>query len=513
MNCRVTYKDDNFTCLVDFQNRLLPKKAGFRWDTTSKRWYTSDYAVAARLREYADTSAKKEINRILLTVSPSPWTKPLTVPSELTLMPHQVEAAHFALTRNRSYLGLDPGLGKTIVAAVIAATLKRKTVYICPPFATRNTENEFKKWAPGLATYRYVGIPHPYADVLIVPDSIITRREVQADIFLRFTVREVSPLLFIDEAHRFKNDEAQRTRALFKSIVDGFTTHVYMSGTPMPSRPMELYPVLTKAAPQTIDFMNRFSFGKRYCAGYHDGFGWNFDGASNMPELRNRVIAPTGPFMLRQKKHLLNLPPKIEELFVVEDKMPMKLASLDADIGKKYHAGADVIREKIIFAEGKDLHDATYRRLLGVEKVPYAVTYLKHLMEETSDNVLVFAHHREVIEKLTDSLSAYKPFSITGDTPMAERQRLVDLYQKNTEPRMFIGNYQSMGTAFTLTKATRVLFVEFSWVPGDNEQASDRAHRIGQNNSVLVQYMVYADSYDKLILEANLQKKKALYYV
>ncbi len=74
---------------------------------------------------------------------------------------------------------------------------------------------------------------------------------------------------------------------------------------------------------------------------------------------------------------------------------------------------------------------------------------------------------------------------------------------------MLIGNYLAMGIGFTLTKATRGLFVEFSWVPGENEQAGDRMHRIGQTGSVHIQYMVYKNSIDKKVIEALLRKRKA----
>ncbi len=96
---------------------------------------------------------------------------------------------------------------------------------------------------------------------------------------------------------------------------------------------------------------------------------------------------------------------------------------------------------------------------------------------------------------------------ITGDVLKAKRQPLVDEFQKNPKRRLLIGNIEACGLGFTLTKATRVLFVEFSWVDGQNGQASDRAHRIGQNQSVLVQYVVLKDSFDRQRMETLLRKR------
>lgn len=527
MKCRVTFQNGNYFCVTDFEGRELPKSAGFRFtkDANGKIiWFTPFHVVASRLREHFDTMAQEQISRSLIEVTP--WTGALSPPPEgLSYYEHQSTATLFSLARNRSYLGLDPGLGKTIVAAMIANATGQRAVYICPPFLTLNTEEEFKKWAPHISVGRY-GFDDMFdCQVLIVPDSLLIRDETIKDIkrvrlhygAILPTQASLATILIVDEAHRYKNLEAKRTRALLghhenMGIVDYFNKIILMSGTPMPNRPMELYPILNKLAPETIDFMNKFEYAKRYCGAYHNGHGWDFSGASHVKELAGKVIAPTGNFMLRLRKDILNLPPVIEEVLVLENEMSPVLAKMDTDVSSKCGTKDGTIKAILAESEGKsesELHLATYRRLLGQEKVAPAATYIKSILEETDEAVLIFAIHKDVIESLSVKLAEYRPLVITGNVPKDARHGIAKEFQENKDRRVFIGNIQAAGIGFTLTKATRVIFVEFEWVPGSNDQARDRAHRIGTKHTVYAQFLVYKNSIDKSVIDTILKKKKS----
>lgn len=514
----------HFVFRCAFPERQFAKDAGLRWDANLKRWWTPDVSVAARLRVYADGKAKTKIAST--TVNITPWTEPLPSAAK-RLYGYQREALRFALERDKAYLRLAPGLGKTAVAACAIDALMATAVYITPPFLALNVIEEFHAWAPMLRVVELRELPSVrdffLVDVLVVPDSqLFKERKLIRDFAKWFS--KTGPVLIVDEAHRFKNLDSQRTLALFGGIkaklgiVPGilplFSRAYFLSGTPMPNRPMELYPVLSKVAPELIDHMGQFDFGRRYCAGYRSRFGWNFSGASNMEELQRRIVHPDGPFILKMDKDVLDLPPKIEEALIVGKDMSPRLTKLDADIGKLY--GPEDVLKKQVSAGKDELHLAEYRRLLGQEKVKPAAEYIKALLEETSESLLVFAYHKDVIHGLSKALGHdghRAPLVITGATPMAERHRIVKAFQQHPRRRLLIGNYDAMGVGFTLTKASRVLFVEYSWVPGVNDQAADRAHRIGQKKTVLVQYMVHRNSLDQKILAALLKKRTAISYV
>lgn len=493
-----------------------------------KYWYTPNISIAAKFTAYADPKAKGEIAKGLIQVNP--WTKPLPEPPpNFQLKPYQVPAVLFALERDRSYLRLDPGLGKTIVAATIAKATGAKTVYVTPPFLALNVLHEFSIWAPKLKTTHYLAYrvaPDPKnADVLVLPDTFLEQAYLYVKEFAQIEASRES-LLVVDEAHRFKNADAKRTRYLLGGIVKKprekgkkynglysfFDRRVYMSGTPMPNRPMELFKLLSIEAPETIDFRNYFEFGRHYCAGYQDSYGaWDFSGASNMRELSQKTVYPTGPFMYRLKKDQLELPPKLEQVFLLYDNMAPELKTFDDSIRKSLgDQTQETLINELLGADNGELHIATYRRLLGAEKAKAAIPFLKSILDDSNESVIVFAYHVDVIQALENELSKYRPYVISGKTKVADRHGLVKDFQADKSRRLIIGNYVAMGVGFTLTKATRVVFVEFDWVPGVNDQASDRVHRIGQEKTVLVQYMAFAGSIDEKVISALLNKRKSI---
>ncbi len=417
------------------------------------------------------------------------------VPPGLTLLEHQNTATAFALrglVKGRpKYLALAPGLGKTIIAAILSNYFKGATVfYVCPPFLTTNTGEEFSKWCFQKKLY-------------LLPDSMIAKPKV-----LKAFVEEIrkckDAILIVDEAHRFKNEKTKRSLALFKNIMPHFKRVVFLSGTPMPnSRPKELWPILLHAAPDIFG-TNFFQFGIKFCGGYRDEFGWNFDGFSNRKEFRARL---TKSFMLRMKKDVLNLPPLTEGLLTVGEGMPPVITGLEKKI-LAYYSPEDLIEGEITKIAGKGaLHLATYLRLLGEYKLKYVLPFIESFLEDTKESILLFAVHKKTIANLEQALLKYDPIVIAGKIPKAKRHALVKEFQNNPKRRVLMGNIQACGVGFTMTKATRVLFIEYSWVDGENSQASDRAHRIGQNKPVLAQYVVLKDSFDRQRMETLLRKR------
>lgn len=433
--------------------------------------------------------------------SPIPAPARALHPEGLTPFPFQLFAVDWALIEMPTYLALDPGLGKTIVAAMIANALDAFAFYVCPPFLETNTKEEFKKW-------------RRYSKLYVLPDSMIHKPETIRKLqdFIGLLPKHTKTVLFIDEAHRFKNEMALRTKALFGNKRTGhpgifplFDNVVFLSGTPIPnSRPKELWPILKNAAPHVFGD-NFFKFGTKYCAGYKTEFGWDFSGFSNKKEFKARLFRN---FMLRLKKDVLNLPPKLEGLLTVGDGIPPVISKVEKKILEHY-SPEDLIEGKIAAAEGAvSLHLATYLKLLGEYKLKYALPYIESILNETEESIILFAHHKEVVATLAKKLAKWKPLVITGDVHKSKRQGLVKTFQESPEHRVFLGNIQACGVGFTLTKATRVLFIEFSWVDGENSQAADRAHRIGQNQTVQVQYVVLKDSFDRKRMELLLNKRR-----
>lgn len=513
---KVTHADGRFICHCTFHEKDEARRAGFHWDMEEKIWFTRKVSVAAGLRSHFDASAVKELSR--LSISWAPWSGRFVYPPLLTPKDFQLKGAVWSLERNRSYNAFRPGLGKTVTAALVQNVTDGATLYVCPPYLVDSVTEEWRKWTfeapyaePKRASFGPFDVEWP-PPVWVYPDTMLyTVREEKGREILSLHPELMDWItshrklghkltLFVDEAHRFKSETAKRTKAVFE-LARAFDKVVFLSGTPMPNRPIELWPVISNCAPETIDYMAWEEYGKRYCAGYRNGYGWDFSGASNVEELAERVQKN---FMFSLKKEdALKLPAITEELLLVGQNLPAKVAELDRFVLKAFSP------EDLMGHLAPNEHLSTYRRELGLLKVKPAVSFVQNLLTDTDDSVLVFAIHKGTIRKLAEGLKKFKPIVVTGDVAARERQAMVDEFQQDPERRLFLANIQAGGTGYTLTKARRVLFVEFSWSDADNQQARDRAHRIGQEQPVLAQYLVYKNSVDRTVIETVLRKRKS----
>ncbi len=505
---KLSYQGRIFVARCTFDERHMLRKAGFSWSDTLKVWYTDNVQTAATLRDYADTTAKMKIAERMITIDAEPsvvWTPP-----GLTFKPFQVDTIKWAAARNRSYIAAKPGLGKTIMAAAwITQTKGGPTVYICPPSLVANTVAELNKWTRKgpVLTYTEKLLPsgiHTMCTpvVIVVADSLIGRQKVKNDLLACLAL---NGRLIVDEAHRFKNDTSQRGKAVFgkDGLVRKARSVLFLSGTPLPNRLLELWPLLSTSAPETIKFMNKFQYGKRYCGAKYNGFGWEFKGSTNAPELFASIKKD---FMrvIRKEDVLKDLPPKTREIVLLSKDAPAKLASLETSVLKNFSP------EDLMEHLAPNGHLSTYRKELGRAKAPLAADFIRDALDDSDEAILVFTKHVEVFQYLEKALKDFQPLTIQGSTPKAVRSANVAEFQTNLLRRLFLGNIDAAGVGWTLTKATRVIMVEYSWVPAENEQAEDRAHRIGQLGNVHVQYLVFKNSLDRRVLETSLRKSKII---
>jgi SWI/SNF-related matrix-associated actin-dependent regulator of chromatin subfamily A-like protein 1 len=430
-----------------------------------------------------------------------------TWPKNLNPFRYQIEGAKFVLSHRNSYLCDEPGLGKTIQAIMVMNTLKPQlTVIICPPFLCLNWEKELKAWS---TTFRKIQILRKMADVvsrdsdvIIVPDSII----YYAGITEQFYHRQIN-FMIIDEAHRFKSHDAKRTLGL-EAIAKNSSRICALSGTPMPNRPIELFTMIKMLDHNAIDLLGRHSYGLRYCGAHHNGFGWDYSGAARLPELSSKL---KDSFMIRRRKAdvLTELPEKVIQILEIEPNFTEKnLIKREQKEFKKSLKDLSGIAQFLSTAEGESTlaRLSSERKDIAFSKAQRLVPIVEDILENPKQKLIVFGYHNEPLKELARRLEEFKPMLIQGDTPKDKRDLIVTFFQNDPDRRLLIGNYLACGVGLTLTAADRVLFLEPSWVPAENEQAIDRTHRIGQKNSVLAQFVVFKGSLDELILKSNFKK-------
>ena len=272
----VTFKNGWFFCACAYSERELAREAGFKWNPVLTRWETDKDRVAARLLPYMDDVAKDAVMHLAVVL----WSEPRVPPPPDDFYSFQRDAYRFAVTRSRAYLAADPGLGKTAVAAAAAKGWGGVTYYICPPFLAPTVEREVRRWAPGLEVVSWNDTTVPEGRHLrIIPD---TRLALLDEL-------ESPDFLVVDEAHRFRG-KSQRATALFSFIKNARPHRILaLSGTPVPNRPIELFDIVAAMAPAVIDFKNKFEYARRYCAAKPGRFGWDFNGASNLDELNQKL--------------------------------------------------------------------------------------------------------------------------------------------------------------------------------------------------------------------------------
>ncbi len=411
----------------------------------------------------------------------------------------------------------------------------RSTLVVCPLSVAYNWRLEAEKWlirdlSVGVASSKQF----PDTDVVVTHWGIIAKQAQQ--------LRERAwDLVVLDEAHYAKNPKALRTQALFggKGKLNLFPLEarrkLALTGTPIPNRPIEIYPVLHWLAPE--DYRSSMKFATNYCNAHYNGFGWDVSGASNLDELQENLRSTV--MIRRLKKDVLTeLPPKIRQVITLvpdssglhkaleqeREAMSATTKTLEqaqvavelakAEDEEAYKVAVEALRkaQALAFTE---MSEARHRT--AVAKIPQVLGHVKDLLANEDQKVILFAHHRDVINSLREGLETdsgewrgVETVSIMGGDSPEERQDAVSRFQEDSNVRVFLGSIGAAREGITLTRANIVVFAEIDWVPGNLCQSEDRAHRLGQRDSVTVQHVLLDGSIDATMIQKIISKQEVL---
>ena len=508
----LTYRNDRFETISAYSERAIAKGAGFRWDPIGKAWWTLNTKAAQKLMTCADESAQERFKEKISWEADTRKNSRavdsglvIPAPDGLQYLPFQKAGIEFANVRKSILIADEMGLGKTIQALGLInlnAAIKRVLV-ICPAGLKINWMREAEKWL--VRIFRIVIIKKDFPDN---PEFVI----VNYDILKKFSrqIRAVDwDLLICDEAHYIKNKRSMRTKQILgekkwdvslrmwnvKSTPIEAKKKIFMTGTPILNRPVELHPLLSAIDPG--EWGPFFEFGRRYCDGHHNGFGWDFRGASNLGELSRRLRSNC---MVRRLKSevLKELPQKQRQVIELPSNGLTKIVNSEMDAYEDWKTAEDGEKTNALAAL------ARARKETAVAKMPQVIEHVLNL-QESINKVIVWGHHHEVLDGLHDAFR--DSVKLDGRDPAKVRDKSVAEFQSDPEVRVFVGGIQAAGVGITLTSASHNVFAELDWVPGNLNQAEDRCHRIGQVNSVLVQHLVLENSVDNVLLEAILKKQ------
>ena len=400
----------------------------------------------------------------------------------------------------------DMGLGKTLqvlsfLSWVYKKDKKARVLLIVPASLLGNWKKETEKFAPNLP----VRIMHGQKASLMEEDylnspSFLNITTYGMALRMEGLAKERADYLILDEAQAIKNPATKQTRAI-KKIPS--LHRIAMTGTPIENDLTNLWSL--------FDFLNKGLLGSS------DEFR-NF--AKDLPQhsegyLRLRNI--TSPFILRRlksdKKIIADLPDKLEKIEYVD--LSQKQVVLYRKLVSELEAALGLLdgmkRRGIVLATITKLKQICNHpdQYLGQER--YAVSdsgkfeVLRALCEtiySKRERVLIFTQYKEIIpflEKFLEDIFEAKGLVIHGGVPVAKRQKLVDEFNGEDYVPFMILSLKAGGTGLNLTSANHVIHFDRWWNPAVENQATDRAYRIGQNKSVIVHKFVCVGTIEEKI--------------
>lgn len=392
------------------------------------------------------------------------------------LMPFQQLGLGFLLANRRCLLADEMGLGKTVQAlSFIAHTNEYPALIVCPPHLVRNWVREcerFLKPDGSLRVHVLRGLkPYalPEADIYIVHYLLLRGWKEELPEYHFNTI-------IFDEIQELRHSGTEKYSAA-SLLSDSSDNVIGLSGTPIYNNGGEIWNVINIL---DFHFLGDFeSFTREWCYGYGNLI-------VQKPELLGDHLKREGMILRRLKSEVLKeLPPKRR---LVQE--------IDWD-DKVYKELMRPVASQLIALENADSASAraliedqisqTQRQATGVAKAPYVAAFVKMLVEN-GEKVLLMAHHHAVMDIYKKELKALSPVFITGRETDAKKDAALRAFMNEDTDLCVISLRSASG--LNLQRASCVVFGELDWSPAVHSQAEDRAHRIGQTDSLLCYYLV-----------------------
>lgn len=414
---------------------------------------------------------------------------------------HQKVAIEKLAGSKRFILADDMGLGKT-TSTIIAAleTGAKKILIICPASLKINWQREIENYSDRptfIAEGKKFSTDH---DFVIVNYDILKNFHDPKDNENSLLEKSNFDLVILDEAHMISNAQAQRTK-IINSYVKNIDKVWLLTGTPMTSRPMNYYNLLSIIESPVAQ--NWMAYAIRYCQGYQFNAGkrkvWNVSGASNLEELRDRT---SKQILRRLKEEVLDLPDKI----ITPVYLRLKSSEYENLMGE-YYDWYDKNPEESSSLTVQFSKLMKVRKVIANEKTKQTIEFAENILEQ-GKKIIIFTNFTDSLQTIYNHFGKQAVY-LDGSCSNSVRQQAVDSFQNDEKIRVFVGNLKAAGVGLTLTSAEVVIMNDLSFVPAEHAQAEDRAYRYGQKSNVLVYYPLFENTIEGAIYDI-LNKKKEI---
>lgn len=476
--------------------------------------FIEEYLEENNIRYLSGRDELKEINCKLRNIKELKLEKPEGLNATL----REYQKVGYSWLRTLDYLGLggilgdEMGLGKTLQAiCLLAAYRGSKALIVAPTSLIYNWISEFGKFAPGVSVIAVNGPREDREEIIrdiekydvVITTYNLLKRDLELYRSIEFDY------CILDEAQYIKNPNSQNAASV-KEIKA--RTRFALTGTPIENSLMELWSIFDFIMPGYLFDEKRFSVR------YHKRLN---EGPEVIEEL-NRLIKP---FILRRIKKdvIAELPDKIEKKLLVEMEEEQKKV-----YGTYAKHVASIIAKKVREDEFKNskiqiLSYITKLRQIcldpsivmdeysgGSSKIEALVELLQRGIEE-GHRILVFSQFTSVLKAIGNRIAREGiSFSyLDGSIPSDRRMELVRDFNKGENP-VFLISLKAGGTGLNLTAADIVIHFDPWWNPAVEEQATDRAHRIGQENVVEVIKIIARGTIEEKVVALQEEKRKLI---
>ncbi|MBS4781344.1 MAG: DEAD/DEAH box helicase [Clostridium sp.] len=473
----------------------------------NKAVIVSDYLKEKELSFVKGKEIIDDISKKIINIDKVNYELPKELKAELR--PYQITG--FRWFKNLSYLGFggvladEMGLGKTVqTIAFLLSEKKKKSLIVAPTSLIYNWKNEFKKFAPTMKICVLHGEKDERQEMLNdvkIYDVILTTYGT-----LKNDEDKYEKLKFdyciLDEGQNIKNPLAQSTKSVKNIKAEN---KFILTGTPIENNLIELWSIFDFIMPGYLD--NVHNFKNRF-----------INKENTAIELQKYIK----PFMLRRLKKdvIRELPEKIEKNYYVELTKEQKkvYASYVKDIKEKMENDEFSDDKITIFSYLTKLRQLCLDPFVVLDdyngksgKIEEAVSIIENNVLD-NHKILLFSQFTSVLKNISKRLCEknIKHFYLDGSTNAGKRMELVEQFNNNDETKVFLISLKAGGTGLNLTSADIVIHFDPWWNPAVEDQATDRAHRIGQENVVQVFKLISEGTVEDKILSLQEKKKQLI---
>lgn len=468
--------------------------------------------TASNVRIERSTEFRKQVKSYREMLN---YSEKITVPEQLENVMREYQVYGYRWLKTLSAYGLggiladDMGLGKTLQAIALMLDEKHNggtSLVVCPASLVLNWESEIAKFAPGLNVLTVLGTASERTAAIAKAneyDVVITSYSLIARDFAEYQGHEFS-YVFLDEAQYIKNSSTQTAKAV-KSV--NSRCRFALTGTPVENSFAELWSI--------FDFiMPDYLFSYRYFREHFEAPIVN-NGSEQSKQSLQRIVSP---FILRRMKSevLSELPDKTETVL---------LSDMEGEQSKLYSANVSAVKQAVSGSDGgntekiKILAMLTRLRQICCDPALVYENYtgnsakLEQCLElvescvNSGHKLLLFSQFTSMLDIIAKQLegAGISYFMLTGATKPTQRLKMVNSFNSDSTS-VFLISLKAGGTGLNLTGADVVIHYDPWWNVSAENQASDRAYRIGQKNNVQIYKLITRRTIEEKIRELQLAK-------